>query len=273
MIISCFASFKVFIGERLGKKFGDEGYEEAGAAVLILGEEASARKLRGSEQGAVDRVDQGALSLLGSVLAIVGAAYIRLHADRLERTSPFFGSFDMAMGGVFTVGVLLLTLIHWGPTLTTIVALAIVYFFYGQHIDHPLFSHSGVRARLRDELHRARRHAGVLPVRADCIRRHFFPRDLRDHVVWPGHDADDRRGWTTGGRAHQGRRGCACHHRQRRGRRRDGNGGFERRVVRAIHDSADDPRWLQSRRWPAPSRRRRPRPARSCRRCLAWLRS
>ena len=31
MVISCFASFKVFIGERLGKKFGEEGYEEEGA--------------------------------------------------------------------------------------------------------------------------------------------------------------------------------------------------------------------------------------------------
>ena len=142
MIISCFASFKVFIGERLGKKFGEEGYEEAGAAVLILGEEGSAQKA----SAVPNKVPlivwiRGTLSLLGSVLAIVGAAYIRMNADRLERTSPFFDSFDMAMGGVFTVGVLLLTLIHWGPTLTTIVALAIAYFFYGQHIEHPLFSH------------------------------------------------------------------------------------------------------------------------------------
>src|SRR4029079_11396275 len=41
----------------------------------------------------------------------------------------------------FTVGVLLLTLIHWGGTLTTIVAIAIAYFFYGHFIDHPLLSH------------------------------------------------------------------------------------------------------------------------------------
>ena len=39
MIISSFASFKVLIGERLGKKFGEEVYEEAGDAVLVLGEE------------------------------------------------------------------------------------------------------------------------------------------------------------------------------------------------------------------------------------------
>lgn len=142
MIISCFASFKVFIGERLGKKFGEEGYEEEGAAVLMFGEEGSAAKASAVPDKAPLMVwIRGALSLIGSVLAIVGAVYIRMNADRLERTSPFFDSFDMAMGGVFTVGVLLLTLIHWGPTLTTIVALAIAYFFYGQYIDHPLFSH------------------------------------------------------------------------------------------------------------------------------------
>jgi TRAP transporter 4TM/12TM fusion protein len=142
MIISCFASFKVFIGERLGRRFGDEGYEEDGAGVLVVGEEGSAQKASAIPKNAPSMVwIRGTLSLIGSVLAIVGAAYIRMHADRLERTAPFFDGFDMAVGGVFSVGVLILTLIHWGPTLTTFVALAIVYFFYGQYIDHPLFSH------------------------------------------------------------------------------------------------------------------------------------
>ena len=141
MIISCLASFKVFIGERLGKKFGEEGYEEAGAAVLMFGEEAAQRASAVANKVPLIVWIRGALSLIGSVLAIAGAAFIRMNADRLERTSPFFDSFDMAMGGVFTVGVLLLTLIHWGPTLTTIVVLAIVYFFYGHYIDNPLFSH------------------------------------------------------------------------------------------------------------------------------------
>jgi TRAP transporter 4TM/12TM fusion protein len=141
MIISCFASFKVVIGERLGKKFGDEGYEEAGAAVLMFGEESAQRASTVTNKVSVIVWIRGALSLIGSVLAIAGAAFIRMNADRLERTSPFFDSFDMAMGGVFTVGVLLLTLIHWGPTLTIIVVLAIAYFFYGHHIDNPLFSH------------------------------------------------------------------------------------------------------------------------------------
>jgi TRAP transporter 4TM/12TM fusion protein len=142
MVISCFASFKVFIGERLGKRFGEEGYEEQGAAVLVLGEEGYAEKASAVRAKVPALVwVRGALALVGSVLAIAGAAYIVMNADRLERTAPFFAGFDMAMGGIFTVGVLMLTLIHWGPTLTAFVVLAIAYFFYGQYIDHPLFSH------------------------------------------------------------------------------------------------------------------------------------
>ena len=129
MVMSGLAAFKVCVGERLGKKHGDEGYEEEAAV-------PPARMPRLTWA-------KGAIAFVGSILAITGAAYILIHADRLEKAAPFFGTYDMAFGWVFTVGVLMLTLIHWGPTLTTIVALAIVYFFYGQHIDHPLLSHSG----------------------------------------------------------------------------------------------------------------------------------
>ena len=126
MIMSSFAAFKVIIGERLGFKMIEDGYAEATAmpakTPLLVWIRA-------------------ALALAGSVLAVAGAAFVRIHADRLERTSPFFDGLDMVMGGTLTVGVLILTLIHWGPTLASIVALAIAYFFFGQHIDHPLFTH------------------------------------------------------------------------------------------------------------------------------------
>jgi TRAP transporter 4TM/12TM fusion protein len=49
----------------------------------------------------------------------------------------------MWMGGALAAGVVLLTLVHWGPTLASIVALAIAYFFFGQHITHPIFAHPG----------------------------------------------------------------------------------------------------------------------------------
>lgn len=132
MIMSSFASMKVIIGERLGLKVIEEGYAAAIGAV--------------PEKTPLMVWIRGALALVGSILAIVGAAYVLIHADRLERTSPFFAGLDMAMGGILTAGVVLLTLIHWGPTLATIVTLAIAYFFFGQHIDHPMFTHPGYDA-------------------------------------------------------------------------------------------------------------------------------
>ena len=129
MVMSVIAAFKTCVGERLGKKRGEEGYEDEGSA----------------PPERIPRLTwaKGILATIGGVLAITGAAYILVHADRLEKTAPFFGALDMGLGWVFTVGVLMLTLVHWGPTLTTFVALAIAYFFLGQHIDHPLLSHPG----------------------------------------------------------------------------------------------------------------------------------
>jgi TRAP transporter 4TM/12TM fusion protein len=127
MIMSSVASIKVMIGERLGLKVIEEGYAEQVS-------DAPAKT-------PLAVWVRGTLALVGSVLAIAGAAYILIHADRLERTAPFFVGFDMVMGAALTAGVVLLTLIHWGLTLASIVTLAIAYFFFGQHIDHPMFAH------------------------------------------------------------------------------------------------------------------------------------
>ena len=129
MVMSAFASVKVIIGERLGLKMIEEGYAETTGNV--------------PEKTPAIVWIRGAIALLGSMLAIVGSAYVLVHADRLEKTAPFFQGQDMAMGGVLTTGVVLLTLIHWGPTLATIVTAAIAYFFFGQHIEHPMFTHPG----------------------------------------------------------------------------------------------------------------------------------
>jgi TRAP transporter 4TM/12TM fusion protein len=82
-----------------------------------------------------------ALALIATLLATIAAAYIRYHAVRLESIAPFFEGFDLVIGFVLTVGILLLTLIHWGPVLTSIVTLGILYFFYGHHIHSVLFTH------------------------------------------------------------------------------------------------------------------------------------
>lgn len=82
-----------------------------------------------------------ALALIATLLATIAAAYIRYHAIRLETIAPFFEGFDLVIGFVLTVGILLLTLIHWGPLLTSIITIGILYFFYGHHIHSVLFTH------------------------------------------------------------------------------------------------------------------------------------
>ncbi len=75
------------------------------------------------------------------MLAAGGGLYILYHAKRLEVAAPFFEGFDMTVGMVFTVGVLILTWLHWGAILTLFITSAIVYFYYGHLITHPLLTH------------------------------------------------------------------------------------------------------------------------------------
>ncbi|HEX6317521.1 MAG TPA: TRAP transporter fused permease subunit [Burkholderiales bacterium] len=126
MIMSGLASIKVLVLERPGR--GEI-------------EDASARAVPAKAPWSL-RV-RAALAAAGSLLAIAGAAYVLVHADRLERTAPFFTSLDMWMGGALVAGVVLLTLVHWGLMLSSLIALAIAYFFLGQHITHPIFAHPG----------------------------------------------------------------------------------------------------------------------------------
>jgi TRAP transporter 4TM/12TM fusion protein len=128
LVMSSLAAFRVVLGERLGLKVIDDGF--------------AAESYAAARTSALVWV-RGFLAVLGTLLAVTGAAYVLWHADRLERTAPFFQAFDLAMGGTLAAGILLLTLIHWGPTLTSLVAAAIAYFFFGQHIQHPIFSHPG----------------------------------------------------------------------------------------------------------------------------------
>ena len=81
------------------------------------------------------------VAVSGFLMGATGAFYIRYQVHRLEVIQPFFETTDMVYGLVFMVGILLLTLLHWGVLLPSIVALAIVYFFYGHHIDNVLFTH------------------------------------------------------------------------------------------------------------------------------------
>ncbi len=82
-----------------------------------------------------------AVALTGFVLAAAGGLYILYHAKRLEVAAPFFDNFDMAVGLAFTLGVLILTWLHWGAILSLVIATSIAYFFYGHLLENPLLSH------------------------------------------------------------------------------------------------------------------------------------
>jgi TRAP transporter 4TM/12TM fusion protein len=78
-------------------------------------------------------------SLVALVLASVAMGYVRYNAVTLEQMQPFFNETQMIFGWIMTVSILMLTLIHWGPLLTSIITISIIYFFFGYLIDNPLF--------------------------------------------------------------------------------------------------------------------------------------
>jgi TRAP transporter 4TM/12TM fusion protein len=81
------------------------------------------------------------LAIVGTILAVAGSAYIRIYANHLEVSQPFFSDVDITMGFVFTVGILLLTWIHWGWLMTSVIIASVVYLFYGHLLDSVLFMH------------------------------------------------------------------------------------------------------------------------------------
>lgn len=102
-------------------------------------------------RGAIDqrRLDPGyrwfwprlSVAAIGAALATAGGLYIMWHAKRLEVEAPFFQDVDMAVGLAFTLGVLLLTWLHWGAIIATVISASIAYFFYGHLIANPLLGH------------------------------------------------------------------------------------------------------------------------------------
>ena len=76
------------------------------------------------------------LVAFGSVLSM---GYITWNAIYLEINQPFFSDTDLVIGWIMMISILALTLFHWGWVLTTVIALAIVYFFFGHMFTNPLF--------------------------------------------------------------------------------------------------------------------------------------
>jgi TRAP transporter 4TM/12TM fusion protein len=80
------------------------------------------------------------IAVIATIMAIASSGYVRLNAIHLETTQPFFDAFDFNVGLVLVVSVLLLNWFHWGTLLTGIIAISVVYFFYGYLIPYPLLA-------------------------------------------------------------------------------------------------------------------------------------
>jgi len=80
-----------------------------------------------------------AFAVTALIMSAVAMGYVRYNAVHLETTQPFFTDTDMVFGWLMTISILALTLIHWGPLLTSVICVAIAYFFFGHLIENPLF--------------------------------------------------------------------------------------------------------------------------------------
>lgn len=80
-----------------------------------------------------------AFAVVALVMSAIAMGYIRYNAVHLETSQPFFTDIDMVFGWLMTISILMLTLIHWGPLLTSVICIAIAYFFFGHMIQNPLF--------------------------------------------------------------------------------------------------------------------------------------
>ena len=78
------------------------------------------------------------IAVVGTLLAVGGSGYVRLNALRLDAIHPFFETFDITIGILFIVGVMLLNFLHWGWLLTSLIVIIILYFFFGYMVPYPI---------------------------------------------------------------------------------------------------------------------------------------
>ncbi len=76
-----------------------------------------------------------------SLVAIFVAGYLRYNAIQMTITQPFFSGFDIVVGILMIVSLLIINWYHWGTLLTLMVSLAVAYVFFGHLIPYPMLSH------------------------------------------------------------------------------------------------------------------------------------
>ena len=78
------------------------------------------------------------IAIVGSIMAVGGSGYVRIHTLRLDAIHPFFETFDISIGIMFIAGVMLLNFLHWGWLLTSLIVIIILYFFFGYMVPYPI---------------------------------------------------------------------------------------------------------------------------------------
>ena len=75
-----------------------------------------------------------ALLCLALVCGLLGSAYLWLNIDHLETSAGLLERVDVVVGLIALAGILVAGYFTWGATLTTVVCIALAYFFWGDHI-------------------------------------------------------------------------------------------------------------------------------------------
>jgi len=112
-------------------------------AIVVLSALLALRDVlaEGQQQGGARFWIRLTLALLLLVTGVVSTGYLYLHAERLQIQQPFYGTFDVVMGGILIVAVLLANWFHWGGVLTSVIGVVILYFFFGHLIAQPILRH------------------------------------------------------------------------------------------------------------------------------------
>lgn len=113
-----------------------------GGGLIISAVTVLAASLRTQRRGWVTRflVPSGLAILLAC--GVVATGYIRLSLDRLSALSTFLAPIDMVIGAMLLLTIVVFTWALWGSVVAIVVSAAILYFFFGQHLDEP-FGHFG----------------------------------------------------------------------------------------------------------------------------------
>lgn len=87
-----------------------------------------------SYASAAGRIIFSAGVLLVGLAGLVALTYMRINAENLENYFPYFDAIDIPFGYAAIAAIIVLTWLHWGPTLPLLTLAGIAYFYWGHLI-------------------------------------------------------------------------------------------------------------------------------------------